>query len=253
MKIKFQADDVVNKLPPEIQETVEHSIKRVIYESFIVPADEDYLTARLLAINGLSRAFFWSAAQAVEKYLKAYLISHGECVIPPKKGNKHSLIDLYDRAAAQDPSFQTFIIKPSEELSKFPSLTEGAKVGSPRDYVQVLDKEGNANNRYNRSGVEYYSLYLYALDNFVGFARGKLETNPIEDNIYKIGEKLMSIFYFENSGFKNEDYTYLSGIQNSNEGSIWSVDTTWLDAIKNNQKSGPLLHAFKWLQQRMWT
>ena len=60
-------------------------IVKVIHESFVIPADEDYLTARLLYKSNLHRNFFWSAAQCIEKYLKALLLLNGISV--KKKGH----------------------------------------------------------------------------------------------------------------------------------------------------------------------
>ena len=67
-------------------------IVKVIYESFVIPADEDYLTARLLVKSKLYRGFYWSAAQCIEKYLKAYLLLHDVSV---KKSNGHSIKPLF--------------------------------------------------------------------------------------------------------------------------------------------------------------
>ena len=63
-----------DKLPDYEQANIERYIVQVISDSFVKPADEDYVTARLLAKKGLHRAFFWAACQALEKYLKAFLL-----------------------------------------------------------------------------------------------------------------------------------------------------------------------------------
>lgn len=54
------------RLSADAQESVEGYIVEVICESFVEPADEDYITARLLAQKGMHRAFFWAASQAME-------------------------------------------------------------------------------------------------------------------------------------------------------------------------------------------
>ena len=63
--------------PDEVQGSIERNIVNVICESFVEPGDEDYITARLLAQKGMHRAFYWAASQALEKYLKAYLLMRG--------------------------------------------------------------------------------------------------------------------------------------------------------------------------------
>ncbi|MBN8239137.1 HEPN domain-containing protein [Marinobacter hydrocarbonoclasticus] len=63
-----------DKLPDYEQANIERYIVQVISDSFVKPADEDYVTARLLVKKGMHRAFFWAACQALEKYLKAFLL-----------------------------------------------------------------------------------------------------------------------------------------------------------------------------------
>jgi len=57
----FKCEDEIDhfkKLPDDAQCNIERYIVEAINESFIEPADEDYLTARFLAQRGLHRAFF---------------------------------------------------------------------------------------------------------------------------------------------------------------------------------------------------
>ena len=44
----------VGRLPDKIQANIEMKVVKVIYESFVIPGDQDYLTARLLAQRGLT-------------------------------------------------------------------------------------------------------------------------------------------------------------------------------------------------------
>ncbi|HSH73101.1 MAG TPA: hypothetical protein VK974_08610 [Methylophilaceae bacterium] len=59
------------RMPEHIQISAECNAVKVIYESFVVPGDEDYLMARLLAQNGLLRGFYWAAAQTIDTTLLA--------------------------------------------------------------------------------------------------------------------------------------------------------------------------------------
>lgn len=86
---------------PEEQGNIEAHIAQVIIDSFVKPADDDYVAARALAIGGLHRSFFWSAAQTVEKYLKAFLLLHGVSV----KDASHKLSGLLTKAKKVDPTF----------------------------------------------------------------------------------------------------------------------------------------------------
>lgn len=67
-------------MPEHLQASAESNAVEVIYESFVIPADEDYLMSRLLAQKGLTRGFYWAATQATEKYLKAFLLMNGQSV-----------------------------------------------------------------------------------------------------------------------------------------------------------------------------
>ncbi|MEM9197676.1 MAG: HEPN domain-containing protein, partial [Pseudomonadota bacterium] len=51
--------------------------RNLIYALFVDRGDEDYLAARLLFWNGIARGSMWSAAQSVEKYVKAVLLLRG--------------------------------------------------------------------------------------------------------------------------------------------------------------------------------
>lgn len=44
--------------PERTKAAAERYVAEVIYESFVVPGDQDYLMARLLALKGLPRGFY---------------------------------------------------------------------------------------------------------------------------------------------------------------------------------------------------
>lgn len=52
-----------------------------------------------MAQKGLQRAFYWAAAQSIEKYLKAFLLLNGHST---KKYKGHSIKDLFDDAVDID-------------------------------------------------------------------------------------------------------------------------------------------------------
>ena len=93
----------IDRLPDNDQANIEKNIVEVIYESFVIPGDQDYLTARLLAQKGLERAFYWAAAQSIEKYLKAFLLLNGFSDGRKKKIiGGHSIKALFGKAASID-------------------------------------------------------------------------------------------------------------------------------------------------------
>ena len=64
----------------------------VVTEMFVDPADHDYVVSRWCYQNCLFGSFFWNAAQAIEKYLKASLLLNGRS----SKKFGHDLVRLYD-------------------------------------------------------------------------------------------------------------------------------------------------------------
>jgi len=153
---EFKVEDVIpysQALPKEFKISAECNIVDVIYESFVVTADQDYLTARLLAKSGLYRAFYWAAAQAIEKYLKAFLLLHGESVIDVT----HNVTVLYEKACILDTSLQSITIEPHDLLSIPEYARDYLKVFSTIDFLRDINKFGRPDNRYNSFGVNFNS------------------------------------------------------------------------------------------------
>ena len=71
--------------------SLEERKSALIQAHYLETADADYLTARWAWDNGLFYNFCWSAAQAVEKYLKAALLYNDRSATD----FGHKLTDLY--------------------------------------------------------------------------------------------------------------------------------------------------------------
>src|SRR5262249_2855972 len=73
----------------------EHSVAAsktsLVHDLFGRTADENYITARWCAVNGLQTDFLWLAVHALEKYLKAVLLLNGKT----SKGYNHEIVELY--------------------------------------------------------------------------------------------------------------------------------------------------------------
>src|SRR5690554_3518498 len=94
-------------MPEDMLGIIESDIVRVINESFVITADQDYLTARFLSQKGLGRAFFWSASQSIEKYLKTFLLMNGESI---RENSDHKLFPLLTKASRIDQTLRTITI-----------------------------------------------------------------------------------------------------------------------------------------------
>jgi HEPN domain-containing protein len=189
---------------------IEDNIIKVIYESFIVTADQDYFTARILAYNGLSRAFYWAASQSIEKYLKAFLLLNGKV---DKKLDTHRTKDLLNNASSFDSSLNSIDVSPHPEIelvSKEWALSSFKEL-SLTDFINDLDTHGNPNNRYNAIGVHFNSYHIFALDKLTFFIREKVGLHPFEESFHFDMSNNVSTFKHNNplfsSSFANRDST----------------------------------------------
>lgn len=194
-----------NKCTPQEQSSIEARIAKVIIESFLEPADDDYLAARSLAIGGLYRSFFWSGAQAVEKYLKTYLLLHGVSVIPFSRG--HELGKLLTAAEMVTPGFIHIDLAPhpTVELPAHFPLSH-FKLDS---FIATLEKYGSPNNRYNNYGAIYDTGHLFALDTLAHHLRNKMQVPRIEESFHRnLSADFKRYLYENNPYFAPVEFTH---------------------------------------------
>lgn len=189
-----------DRLPDETQANIERYIVEVISDSFVKPADEDYVTARLLAQKGMYRAFFWAASQALEKYLKAFLLMRGVSVNQDRfKG--HPIAALHAEACSVDAELLTIDTKPHSAINIHPDVSESIGELSVAEFIKDIESQGNPDNRYNSSGVNFNSGYLFALDTFVFGLRQQIGVPPIQETLRKMDQGLVERFNLYNPWF----------------------------------------------------
>lgn len=160
----------VGRLPAEMRASIEMKVVQVIYESFVIPGDQDYLTARLLAQRGLPRAFFWAAAQTIEKYLKAFLLLNGKSLLDNKNKDKykgHAIDKLFRDAVELDERLININLYPHKDINIDNEMRNRIMNFSLEAFLKDIKKHGCASNRYNAFGVMFDTGHLFALDNFV--------------------------------------------------------------------------------------
>lgn len=173
--------DHFEKLSDETQRNIVRYIVQVICESFVTPGDEDYVTARLLAQKGMHRAFFWAASQALEKYLKAFLLLRGTSVNHNRlKG--HPIAALYREACSVDGQLAAVGTKFHTEIKIHPNVAESFKEVTVAEFINDVEAQGSPDNRYNSFGVSFNSGYLFALDSFVYGLRQQIGVPPHSGN-----------------------------------------------------------------------
>lgn len=245
---EFKVEDVIpysQALPKEFKISAECNIVDVIYESFVVTADQDYLTARLLAKSGLYRAFYWAAAQAIEKYLKAFLLLRGESV----KDDRHGLETLYTKACTLDASLQSITIEPHDLLPVTESARDILKVFSTIEFLRNIEKFGRPDNRYNSLGVDFNTGCLFALDHFVFSLREKTTVPDIWQSLRRVDGYLIDALEMHNPWFSRNPIA-----SDSPQKPIVitaGMAVTKFDFLVKQSEEPPYKLALKWLNQMM--
>ena len=233
----------------ETQSSAECNAVGVIYESFVVPGDQDYLMSRLLAQKGLQRGFYWSAAQTIEKYLKAFLLMNGEGV---KEFKKHSIKELFETAVKIDTSLLDLDISPHSSIQVEDGFSRSLKKFSIQNFIGELEKHGNADNRYNAFGVEYNTGHLCALDSLSFQLRGKIGAIPIEESLINLSPDLIEIFEKNNPWFCTDKNLPLITIPSKDFPLQSSTSVTKLEfLIKYKNKNPAYGLALQWLKVKM--
>ena len=174
--------------------SAESHIVSVIYESFVITADQDYLTARLMAKSGLYRAFYWAAAQTIEKYLKAFLLLRGKSV----KDGSHDIGSLFTCACTFDPSLEFMDIRPHSHLNVPDNALSYLEIFTPVEFLREIDKFGRPDNRYNSFGISFNSGHLFALDHFAFNLRDRIEVPSIWESMRKVDAEFLTALTLNN-------------------------------------------------------
>jgi HEPN domain-containing protein len=235
-----------DKLPPEAQANIERYIVQTIVESFVIPADEDYLTARFLAHKKMSRAFFWSAAQALEKYFKAFLLMNGVGV----KKNSHGIMGLYSKACEFDQDIRRIGAEPHRSISILPEYAELFSKLDANEFIANVDEYGSPDSRYNSFGFNFDSRYLFGLDNFAFGLRGKIGVPPIGESFSKLDSAAVEEFYYYNPAFSGQEGD-LDPIPNENYGPDVHWRSTKLDSLISDNAPMHSNFILEWLDKKM--
>ncbi len=240
----------VERLPDKTQANIEIKVVQVIYESFVKPGDQDYLTARLLAQRGLPRAFFWAAAQTIEKYLKAFLLLNGKSLLD-KKYKGHPIDELFRDAVEIDERLININLYPHKDINIDCEIRKRIKEFSLEVFIKDIKTHGSASNRYNLSGVEFDTGHLFALDNFVYALRRLIGVPPIADSFYNVHDDLINIFQDNNPLFCGDSNMCHSKIPSKNFQIQRSRSVTTLDFLIKNKNDVGNIPALRWLNNKM--
>lgn len=231
------------------QTTAECSVVDVIYESFVIPGDQDYLMSRLLTQTGLFRGFYWAAAQAIEKYLKAFLLMNGEGV---KRFKAHPIQALFEGAIGLDRSLSSIDILPHPRLLLQTHESKYLKRFTVRNYIEELEKHGNADNRYNACGVDYNTGHLFALDSLSFQLRKRIGAPSITESFRHLTQDLILPFGNRNPWFSD---SAIEPTQHYNERANFSIldstSVTKLEFLMKHANNPAYEMALQWLRAKM--
>uniref|UniRef100_A0ABX1N296 HEPN domain-containing protein n=1 Tax=Aromatoleum buckelii TaxID=200254 RepID=A0ABX1N296_9RHOO len=165
---------VLNALPHEQRDRFVLNANEIIIESFIFTGDRDYLTARFAFFQRQSHLFLWSAAQALEKYLKANILLLGSGSV--RRIHQHT--KLAKNLKETNP----------ERLEIDTTIPGGwAEQGVadwPRidvdGYLQRIETLGSPDVRYDQVQLELHLRDLLLLDRLAFRLRQRLIAEPVE-------------------------------------------------------------------------
>ncbi|MBQ2260979.1 MAG: HEPN domain-containing protein [Loktanella sp.] len=134
-----------------------HSIWRMYRDA----ADEDYLIARFSARSNLLYQFWWSAQQAVEKYLKAALLLNGK----PVRSYGHKLLEMYGVALDFSGDLLPILLCPPAVVRQriWPNTNPRGFLPTEK-FVSLLQTNGNPHNRYRTFSTYTKPEYLIYFD-----------------------------------------------------------------------------------------
>lgn len=238
-----------DKLSDEVQGSIERYICDVICDSFVEPADEDYVAARLLAQKGMHRAFFWAASQALEKYLKAFLIMRGISVNQNRfKG--HPIADLHDEVCSVDGQLSTVDTKPHSAIKIHQDVSGSIEEFSVSNFINDVEAQGSPDSRYNSFGVNFNSGYLFALDSYVFALRQLIGVPPIQETLRKMEHSLVETFNAYNPWFAPAGVD-LPELPNQDFNLMISGSVTTLDILTGPHAPHVSKLVLQWLDKKM--
>ena len=148
----------------------------IIRELFVRSADENYITARWCATSNMIFDFLWLSLHALEKYMKAALLSNGRS----SKGYGHNIGRLYKEIR----SISGELIPETMSCPKFTSKQKW-KNCNINDYLETVERYGNPDSRYGIYGYCADLNDLYKLDRTIFLVRRiicDLDNNFLPEN-----------------------------------------------------------------------
>ena len=204
--------------------------------------------SRLLAQKGLPRGFYWAAAQATEKYLKAFLLLND---VEVKTFKPHKILALFEAAEKVDSTFSNLDIQPHINIQVDPRVLENLEKFTVFDFIKELDQHGSPDNRYNAFGVKYNTGHLFAMDSLSYQLRKEINVLPISESFTKLDRDLLAIFEKINPWFEPHSDQMVYNIPSREFPIKYSSSVTKLEFLLKNKSNPAYALALKWLDAKM--
>ncbi|MBI1173195.1 hypothetical protein GC209_17540 [bacterium] len=136
-----------------------------IWRMFLEPADYDYACARACIFQRQAYSFYWSAAQAIEKYLKCTLLLNSMSV----KDEGHRLSSMTTKFRNRFPKILPLVLIPPKfmELNVADERFDRSNAEPFDKFVDRIEKSGSPHNRYRHYSLAFYESDLHKLDEVV--------------------------------------------------------------------------------------
>lgn len=195
---------ILNLLPNEEKDNFIHNANKIVIESFIFTADRDYLTARFALFQKQSHLFLWSAAQALEKYLKANILLLGCGEI--KRIHEHTkLAKTLRETHPERLEIDTTI--PNGWVEQGVVLWPNVDVDG---FLQRIETQGSPDVRYDQVQLEVHLQDLVLLDRMAFRLRHALLVNESVESCHLVGKQLKQCFFDLNYSFAPANFEHPS-------------------------------------------
>ncbi|MEY4755762.1 MAG: hypothetical protein RJA34_660 [Pseudomonadota bacterium] len=199
---------VLRGLQHEQHDRFVRNANEIVIESFIFTGDRDYLTARFAFFQKQSHLFLWSAAQALEKYIKANILLLGSGVI--KRIHKHTeLAKMLRETHAERLKIDTAMPDGWAEqgVAPWPNVDVDG-------FLRRIEMQGSPDVRYDQVQLEVHLQDLVLLDRTAFRLRYELIFESVE-SCRLVGAQLKQCFFDLNYSFAPEGFKHppLTGLR----------------------------------------
>ena len=194
---------VLKVLPLDERDRFIRNENEIVIESFVFTGDRDYLTARFAFFQKQSHLFLWSAAQALEKYLKANILLLGCGEV--KRIHQHTkLAKVLRETHAERLEIDMDIPNGWAEqgVATWPSVDID-------EFFHRIETLGSPDVRYDQVQLEVHLQDLVLLDRLAFRLRHELIDERVE-TCRLVGEQLKQCFFDLNHPFAPEGFEHPS-------------------------------------------